>query len=52
MNFFLNGTFFEGAYNYLKYENKIFDFTKRNSLSTYFVNDLLFETEIQPNEIY
>jgi len=39
------------AHNYLKYENKIFDFTRRNSSSADFVNDLLFQTEIQPNEI-
>ncbi|UUV22571.1 hypothetical protein [Paenimyroides aestuarii] len=39
------------AHNYLKYENEIFDYTKQNSSSAGFVNDLLFETEIQPNEI-
>lgn len=39
------------AHSYLKYENEIFDFTNQNSSSADFVNDLLFETEIQPNEI-
>lgn len=39
------------AHNYLKYKSETFDFTKPNSLSSDFVNDLLFETEIQPNEI-
>ena len=39
------------AHNYLKYENRIFDFTKRNSSWTDFVSDLLFETEIQPNDL-
>jgi|SRR5690554_728177 hypothetical protein len=39
------------AHNYLMYENKIFDFTKQNSSSADFIDDLLFETEIQPNEI-
>lgn len=39
------------AHNYLKYENDFFDFTNRNSLPVNFMNDLLFETEIQPNEI-
>lgn len=39
------------AHNYLKYKNEIFDFTKQNSSSNDFVSDLLFETEIQPNEI-
>lgn len=39
------------AHNYLKYENEVFDFTKQNSSSADFINDLLFETEIQPNEI-
>jgi hypothetical protein len=39
------------AHNYLKYGNIIFDFTKQNSSSADFIDDLLFETEIQPNEI-
>jgi hypothetical protein len=37
------------AHNYLKYENNFFDFTKSSSAD--FVKDLLFETEIPPNEI-
>jgi len=39
------------AHNYLKYKLEIFDFTKPNVSSFDFVNDLFFETEIQPNEI-
>lgn len=39
------------AHNYLKYGNDIFDFTKPNSLLEDFINDLIFETEIQPTEI-
>ncbi|WP_293917554.1 MULTISPECIES: hypothetical protein [unclassified Sphingobacterium] len=39
------------AHTYLKYEDHYFDFTKRNSSPGDFVNDLLFETEIQPTEI-
>lgn|GEM_PF-2240571 len=39
------------AHTYLKYEDNYFDFTKKASSPDHFVNDLLFETEIQPNEI-
>lgn len=39
------------AHNYLKYGNDIFDYTKQNSTPADFVNDLIFETAIRPNEI-
>ena len=39
------------AHTYLKYEDNYFDFTKRTSSPGSFINDLLFETEIQPSEI-
>ncbi|TCK85677.1 hypothetical protein [Albibacterium bauzanense] len=39
------------AHNYLKYKSEFFDFTKPNVSSSDFLNDLFFETEIQPNEI-
>jgi len=39
------------AHNYLKYENKIFDFTKIGSKASDFQNELLEEVEISPNQI-
>src|SRR5690606_38829724 len=45
-----NLTYIPEAHNYLKYQNQIFDFTKPGS-SLNFVNDLLVEIKIQPDEI-
>lgn len=39
------------AHNYLKFQNQILDFTKKNSSENDFVNDLLEETEIEPHQI-
>lgn len=39
------------AHTYLKCGNNYFDFTKRGASPDDFINDLLFETEIQSNEI-
>ncbi len=39
------------AHNYLKYNNKIYDFTKIDSSPSDFESDLLYEIEIKPNEI-
>jgi hypothetical protein len=39
------------AHNYLKHESVIFDFTKQDSSPADFINDLLYETEIQPDAI-
>ena len=39
------------AYNYLKYKNRIFDFTRIGSKPSDFENDLLEEIEILPNQI-
>ena len=39
------------AHTYLKYMGHYYDFTTKNSSSNDFVDDLLFEAEIQPNEI-
>lgn len=39
------------AHNYLKYKNVILDFTKANSRSEDFENDLLLEIEIAPNQV-
>lgn len=39
------------AHNYLKYENEILDFTRKNSSAGDFENDLIEETEIQADQI-
>ena len=39
------------AHNYLKFKNKILDFTKKNSSENDFINDLLEEIEIEPHKI-
>lgn len=39
------------AHNYLKYNNQILDFTKRNSSEQDFIDDLLEETEIEAHQI-
>ncbi|SFT14898.1 hypothetical protein [Sphingobacterium wenxiniae] len=39
------------AHTYLKHKDNYFDFTRRNSSPNNFLNDLLFETEIQASEI-
>lgn len=39
------------AHNYLKFNNQILDFTKRNSSEIDFIDDLLEEIEIQANQI-
>ena len=39
------------AHNYLKIENQIFDFTRKNSKPEDFINDLIEEIEIQPEQI-
>jgi thiol-disulfide isomerase/thioredoxin len=39
------------AHNYLKFENKIFDFTKNNSKPSDFESDLIEEIEMLPNQI-
>lgn len=39
------------AHNYLKYQNEIYDYTKRNSSSEDFINDLVEEIEIQSFQI-
>ncbi len=39
------------AHNYLKIENEIFDFTRKNSKPEDFINDLIEEIEIQPEQI-
>ena len=39
------------AHNYLKYKNEILDFTNKNSSKEDFADDLLYEIEIQPNQI-
>lgn len=39
------------AHNYLKYQNRILDFTQRNSNPEDFINDLVEEIEIEPNQI-
>ncbi len=39
------------AHNYLKIDGKIHDYTRRNSKPEDFVDDLLVEIEIQPNQI-
>lgn len=39
------------AHNYLKFNNQILDFTKRNSSENDFIDDLLEETEIQAHQI-
>ena len=39
------------AHNYIKYKNDILDFTRKNSSSLNFINDLLLEIEIQPFQI-
>lgn len=39
------------AHNYLKFKNKILDFTKRNSSENDFICDLLEEIEIEPHQI-
>jgi len=39
------------AHNYLKYNNRIYDFTKINSSPSNFESDLLYEIEIKSSEI-
>ena len=39
------------AHNYLKINNQIHDYTRRNSKPEDFVNDLLEEIEIEPSQI-
>lgn len=39
------------AHNYLKIENQIFDFTRKNSKPEDFINDLIEEIQIQPEQI-
>ena len=39
------------AHNYLKYKNEILDFTLKNSSPEYFINDLVEEIEILPEQI-
>lgn len=39
------------AHNYLRFENEILDFTKRDSSASAFKDDLLFEKEISPEQI-
>ncbi len=39
------------AHNYLKYQNEILDFTRKNSKPEDFINDLVEEIEIIPNQI-
>lgn len=39
------------AHTYLKFDNSYFDFTKSGASANDFLNDLLIEKEIQPNEI-
>lgn len=47
-----NLTYIPEGHNYLKYKNQIFDFTKLGYSPLKFVTDLLFEIEIQPDEIH
>jgi thiol-disulfide isomerase/thioredoxin len=46
-----NLEFIPEAHNYLKFENEILDFTKSNSNASDFVDSLLLEVEILPNQI-
>ncbi len=46
-----NLDFIPEAHNYLKFENEILDFTKRNSNASDFEDSLLLEIEILPNQI-
>lgn len=46
-----NLEFIPEAHNYLKFKNKILDFTKRNSSASDFEDNLLLEIEILPNQI-
>lgn len=46
-----NLEFIPEAHNYLKFENKIFDFTKSNSQASDLENDLIVEIEMLPNQI-
>ncbi|MGA9211943.1 hypothetical protein [Kaistella sp.] len=39
------------AHNYLKYQNQILDYTRKNSSPENFINDLVEEIEIQPSQI-
>ncbi|WP_313504412.1 hypothetical protein [Kaistella carnis] len=39
------------AHNYLKYDSEIYDFTKKDSKPTDFINELLEEIEIKPEQI-
>ena len=39
------------AHNYLRYQNEIFDYTRKNSSSQDFINDMVQEIEIQPSQI-
>ena len=39
------------AHNYLRYQNEIFDYTRKNSSAQDFINDLVQEIEIQPLQI-
>lgn len=46
-----NLEFIPEAHNYLKFENKILDFTKSNSNTSDFEDSLLLEMEMLPNQI-
>ncbi len=46
-----NLDYFPEAHNYLKFNNQILDFTKRNSSEQDFIDNLLEETEIQAHQI-
>ncbi|KFF10817.1 hypothetical protein [Flavobacterium hydatis] len=46
-----NLNFIPEAHNYLKFENKIFDFTNPNSKPSDFESDLIIEIEMLPNQI-
>lgn len=43
--------FIPEAHTYLKYKGQYFDFTRTGSSANDFLDDLLFEVEIEPNEI-
>lgn len=43
--------FIPEAHTYLKYRGQYFDYTRTGSSAEDFLDDLLFEVEIQPNEI-
>lgn len=45
-------TYIPEAHNYIKFEGKIYDFTKSNCLASNFSDDLLFETEMEATDIH